>query len=677
MKLTKSRKIVIAVAGNPNSGKTTLFNAITGATQKVGNWTGVTVERVEGECSFNGVKIHYTDLPGTYSLSAYSPEEKIARDYLLYEHPDAVLVVLDASNLERNLYLLAQIVDIGHPMVIALNMFDIAQEQGIKVDVASISEILGCPVIPTVGTQNIGLHELQEALIKIAQEHIHPKELLYPDEIEESIDKVDDAIRVFPSKDFKPKCHLRRYIVTRLIEEDKDLCSDIVTNGPDPEGMTKVIRYERERLEKLYGIDIHSILAQARYAWSSGLFEETVEHGEKASKRPLSERIDNVVMNKWLGFPIFTVLMFIIFYLTFTIGGFFAGFLDEFFSWFGGVVHNFLAGTVHSELMASLFSEGIIGGVGGVIVFLPNIFVLFLLIAILEDSGYMARAAFLMDKLMHKFGLHGRSFIPMLLGFGCSVPAILGTRTLRDPRDRLTTILAIPFVPCAARLPVLVLFAALLFPNHPSLVVFAMYFLGIITALLVALMLKKVFLGGLASPFVMELPKYHRPVPRIIFKHTLVHSSAFLRKAGTVILLGAILIWFLGSIPFGVEYASEDSLAGKMGKVIQPVFAPMEIEWQGVVALTFGFVAKEIVISSLSVLYGADEDNLDDALEADFPTPVAWAFLVFTLLYTPCVATLAVIRAETGKLKWMFISAGMSLGIAWVAAFITYWIASI
>ncbi|MCD6594679.1 ferrous iron transport protein B [bacterium] len=670
-------KITIAVAGNPNSGKTTLFNSITGASQKVGNWSGVTVEKVEGKRKYGDKTLDFVDLPGTYSLSAFSPEEKIARDFLLYEHPDVVLAVIDASHLERNLYLIAQIIDIGHPAVIALNMFDLAKKQGDEIDVEKMSDILGIPVIPTIGIKGIGIEKVIDALVDVSEKQIHPKPLMYPDDIEDSLATIDDALRCFKVEGFVPKCHLLRYVMTRLLEEDPEIYSEVIYKSKNSTDNVKIIQNERRKLEKLYNDDIHTILAQARFAWATGLFEETVKINKKNSYNSLTDKFDDLVLNRWLGFPIFAGIMFAIFYLTFTVGGFLAGYLDQFFSWLGDITFSFLTVHFNSTLFASLISEGIIGGVGGIVVFLPNIFILFLLIAILEDSGYIARAAFIMDRLMHKFGLHGRSFIPLLLGFGCSIPAILSTRTLRDPRDRLSTMLVIPFVPCSARLPVLIIFAGLLFPKNPSIVVFSMYFLGIVVALLVALVLKKIFFGGLASPFVMELPKYHFPAWRIIFKHTAIHSGAFLRKAGTVILLGAILVWILGSLPAGVQYGSENSYAGKLGKIIQPVFTLQHIQWQGVVALTFGFVAKEIVISSLTVLYQTDKAELPDKLATDFPIPVAWAFLVFAMLYTPCIATLAAIKAETGKFKWVFLSAGMSLGVAWILALLTYITASI
>ena len=670
-------EITIAVSGNPNSGKTTLFNAITGASQKVGNWSGVTVEKVEGKIRYNGRTLHFVDLPGTYSLSAFSPEEKIARDFLLYEHPDVVLAVIDASHLERNLYLIAQIIDIGHPTVIALNMFDLAQNHGDEIDFEKMSNILGVPVIPTIGTKGVGIDKILNALVEVSEKQIHPKPLMYPDDIENSLATIDDALRCFKAEGFVPKCHLLRYVIAKLLEDDPELNSEIIQNGPNADENLKIIRRERQKLEKLYNDDIHTILARARFAWATGLFEETVKTHRKENYESITNKVDNVILNRWLGFPIFAAVMFAIFYLTFTIGGFFADYLDKFFSWLGDVSYSYFATHFGSTLFASLIAKGIIGGVGGVVVFLPNIFILFLLISILEDSGYIARAAFIMDKLMHKFGLHGRSFIPMLLGFGCSVPAIISTRTLRDPRDRLSTMLVIPFIPCSARLPILIIFAGFLFPKNPSLVVFSMYFLGIAVALLVALVLKKIFFGGLTSPFVMELPKYHIPALKIVLKHTVVHSGAFLKKAGTVILLGAIIIWILGNLPAGVEYGSEKSYAGHLGKIIQPIFSPQHIQWQGVVALTFGFIAKEIVVSSLAVLYQTDKENLPDKFADDFPPPVAWSFLVFSMLYTPCIATLAAIKAETGKFKWVFISAGMSLGVAWVLSSATYFIASI
>ncbi len=670
------KKITVAVAGNPNSGKTTIFNLITGSAQKVGNWSGVTVERVEGEKVYGDYLLRFIDLPGTYSLSAFSPEEKVARDFLLYSHPDVVLVVVDASHLERNLYLVAQLVDIGHPMVVALNMFDLAQESGYEIDVEKLSHLLGVPVVPTIATKNFGIDSLLREVIRVAEQQIHPKPLIYPPDIEEAIQDISNSLKVFNNNsELFAGCHIRKYVATKLLEEDPEICREILSSFPDREKLEKLIHQHRVRLEKLHGEDIHSILAQARFAWATGLFEETVKVSKK--HRQIGDKIDDIVLNKWLGFPIFAGIMFLMFYLTFTIGGFFADYIDSFFSWLGDAAREFITGQLNAPLLASLISDGIIGGVGGVLVFLPNIFILFLLIAILEDSGYVARAAFLMDRIMHKFGLHGRSFIPMLLGFGCSVPAIISTRALRDPRDRLATMLIIPFIPCSARLPVLILFAGILFPKNPSVVVFGMYFLGIAVAVLMATVIKKLFMGGLTPPFVMELPKYHTPAWRVVLKHTTIHTGAFIRKAGTVILLGAILMWMLGSLPFGVEYASEQSVAGRIGKFLQPVFAPQHFEWKGIVALSFGFIAKEIIVSTLNVLYGADEENLADELAKKFPPPVGWSFLIFAMLYTPCLATLAAIKAESGSVKWAFVSVALSLSVSWVLSAAAYYIVAL
>ena len=672
------RKITVAVAGNPNSGKTTIFNLITGSAQKVGNWTGVTVERVEGERKYENHILKFVDLPGTYSLSAFSPEEKVARDFLLYEYPDVVLVVVDASHLERNLYLVAQLVDIGHPMVVALNMFDLAAESGYEIDVEKLSLLLGVPVVPTIATKNYGIGNLLREIVRVAENQIHPKPLIYPPDIEDAIQQVSERIKIFNNNsELFAGCHIRKYVATKLIEEDPEISAQIISVSPEGEKIKEFIHQKRLELERLYQDDIHSILAQARFAWAAGLFGETVKISKRKKFAQIGDKIDNIVLNKWLGFPIFAAVMFLMFYLTFTIGGFFADYIDKFFGWLGDVSREFIISHFHSPLFASLVSDGIIGGVGGVLVFLPNIFILFLLIALIEDSGYVARAAFLMDKIMHKFGLHGRSFIPMLLGFGCSVPAIISTRALRDPRDRLATMLIIPFIPCSARLPVLILFAGILFPKNPTIVVFGMYFLGIAVAVLMATVIKKLFMGGLTPPFVMELPKYHIPAWRVVLKHAAIHTGAFVRKAGTVILLGAILMWMLGSLPFGVEYASEQSVAGKIGKFLQPVFAPQHFEWKGIVALSFGFIAKEIIVSTLNVLYGADEENLADELAKKFPPPVGWAFLIFAMLYTPCLATLAAIKAETGSVKWAFVSVALSLSVAWVLSAAAYYIVAL
>ena len=673
--MSKEDEIVVAVAGNPNSGKTTIFNEITGSAQKVGNWTGVTVEKLEGIIQYRGKKIRFIDLPGTYSLSAYSPEERIARDFLLYEFPDVVLLVIDASNIERNLYLVAQVAEIGHPMVVALNMFDIAEKEGLKIDVENISQLIGSPVVPTIGTRGTGIPELLERLLETAQNRQHPKPVKFPDEVEDAIVQIEDELRVVGSDTtLAPRCHIRRYVVEKLLEGDENLIKDVLGVFPNQKAIIDLIDERRNEIEKLFGSDINSIMAQARFAWASGVFKETVSR-KKRKQKPITERIDDILLNRWLGLPIFAVIMFVMFYLTFTIGGFFADYLDMFFGWFAQWAAEKIILLGGSQLFASLIADGVISGVGGVLVFLPNIAVLFILIGFLEDSGYIARAAFLMDKIMHKFGLHGQSFIPMLIGFGCSVPAVMATRSLRNHRDRITTALILPFIPCSARLPVLILFAGLLFPKNPSIIVFSMYFLGIAVAFLVAFAMKKIFWHGLSSPFVIELPKYHKPVLRIILRHSWLRIWAFIKKAGTIILLGAILLWILGNTPIGVKYASEQSTAGMLGKSVAPIFSPQKIEWQGVVALIFGFIAKEMVVSSLGVLYGTGEENLSDMMNADFPFPVALAFLVFAMLYTPCIATLAAIKSETGRWRWVIVSVALSLSVAWVFSFIAYQIA--
>ncbi len=671
--MTNTREIKVAVAGNPNSGKTTLFNAITGSSLKVGNWPGVTVEKFEGTARFDGKTFRFIDLPGTYSLSAYSPEERITRDFLLYEMPDVVLIVVDASNLERNLYLVAQIVEIGHPAVIALNMFDIAQRYAIEINVGHLEKLLGIPVVPTVSVREEGISELLSKILAVSEEKMHPKPVVFAAEIEESILEIDRMMRSeIAEKNLFPRCHIRRYVVEKLLENDPELWHEIMKDFPKNDELANRIRALRQKIEGLYGSDINTIMAKARYAWASGITHETMsrKHGEKLSP---SDKVDRIVLNRCLGFPIFAVVMFMLFYLTFTIGGFFTNWLDKFFTFLALYTDEKLT-SITSPLFSSLISDGIISGVGGVLVFLPNIAILFLLIGLLEDSGYIARAAFIMDRVMHRFGLHGQSFIPILLGFGCSVPAIMATRALRNSSDRLTTSLILPFIPCSARLPILILFASILFPKNPSIVVFGAYFLGIAVALIAAMILNKIFWGSLSSPFVMELPLYHKPTLRIIIRHTLFRVGSFVKKAGTIILLGAIVIWFLGNFPSGVEYSSEQSYAGKIGKFISPMFAPQKIEWQGTVSLIFGIIAKEIVVSSLAVLYG---ENLENTLPKHFPTPTAWAFLIFAMLYTPCIPTLASIRSETGKTKWLFASVALSLSIAWLASYIAYIVAAI
>ncbi len=669
------KNLLIAVAGNPNSGKTTIFNALTNSTQKVGNWSGVTVEKIEAQITCGNVDVHFVDLPGTYSLSAYSMEEKIARDFLLYEHPDVVLAVIDASNLERNLYFLAQLIDMGHPTVIALNMIDIAEAQGINIDANKLSLLLGAPVIKTIGTTDKGKEELMLALMKVAQTQTHPKRLVYQLEVEEAIRKMQLAVSGFHEHTDLPACHIKRYFITKLLEGDESLLARTFAQCPEFELLENKMVAIRKDLELIFDDDISSIMARSRFAWAEGLHAETVQMSRKVDEKLATDVIDSFVLNKYLGFPIFALIMFMIFLLTFSIGNVFGDSITVLFEYLSSYIRGIFEKS--APLLASLLADGVLAGVGGVVSFLPNIAILFFLIALLEDSGYMARAAFLMDNVMHRFGLHGRSFIPVVLGFGCSVPAITATRALRDAKDKLATVLMLPFVPCSARLPVLILFASMLFEKNTAIIIFAMYVLGVFTALLVAAVLKRFFLGGLTTPFVMELPNYHIPAKKVVVRHTLLNSSSFLKKAGTVILMGALTIWTLSALPFGVEYAGTDCLAAQLGRLVEPIFAPLGISWQGIVALIFGFVAKEIVVSSLSVLYHSDAAALTANLAGDFPFATAMAFLVFAMLYTPCVATLGAIKAETGSLKWAVLSALFSFAIAWFIAFLTYEICSL
>jgi len=665
------KTIRVALAGNPNSGKTSVFNAITGMRQYVGNWPGVTVEKVIGTRDIPGGKIEAVDLPGTYSLSPYSPDERVARDYLLFERPEVVCVVVDGANLERNLYFVAQLVELDLPLVVALNMIDIARSRGIEIDIEKLSVLVGAPVIPTIGRTGKGIDKLVEAIIETAEKDYNPVMLKYGKDVETAILEVEEIISMAPP--LAIKCHTSRFLSAMLLAGDPEITEMVLSAEPDREQVRREISSKRMRMESRLGFDGETALANARHGWASGIYHDVVEdprHDEPTG----TDRIDDVTLHKIFGLPIFVVTMFAIFWLTFTLGAFPMGWIESLFEWLGGIVSTGLSSINASATLISLIVDGVLGGVGGVLVFLPNIVILFLLVAILEDSGYMARAAFLMDRIMHKMGLHGKSFIPIIIGFGCTVPAVMATRTLENREDRLLTILILPFVLCSARIPVFVLLSGAFFGNAAGFVMFSMYIISILVAIIAAKMLKTLLFPGLSTPFVMELPPYHKPTAKGIFIHTWERAWAFIRKAGTIILAGSILIWALGSLPPGVEYASADSIAGLIGKVLAPLVKPFGANWQGAVALLFGFVAKEIVVSTLAVLVtSGNEAGLAAALGNIFTPLSAYAFMIFTLIYTPCLATVAVIKKETGSWKWTAFSVGLGLSLAWVLSTAIYW----
>ncbi|HGJ64270.1 TPA: ferrous iron transport protein B [bacterium] len=659
------KNITIALAGNPNSGKTTVFNNLTGAHQHVGNWAGVTVEKKEGTCKYNDIIINVVDLPGTYSLTTYSPEELIARNFIMQEKPDVVVDIVDASNLERNLYLTAQLMELNANIVIALNMMDVAETRGFVIDVQKMSELLGIPVVPMIASKNKGTQELLKAVIEDADKGLlhNQRNIYYGREIEEEIEKIKKIIDEKDTNNLKEK-YSSRLMALKLLENDDEFIKLIDNNR-----IMEVVKESTEHLKEIFGCDVESVIVDRRYGFVSGIGTEVIKRtGEERHTR--SDQIDRVLTNTFIGVPIFLFMMWIAFQLTFKVGAYPTDWIDHAISWLSKI----LAHQMSETWYRSLILDGIIGGVGGVIVLLPNIFILFFVISVLEDSGYMARAAFIMDSLMHRLGLHGKSFIPMLMGFGCNVPAIMATRTLESRTDRLLTILLIPLMSCSARLPVYALLTSAFFPNHAGSVIFSLYLLGIILAILVGRLFRKTLFRTPMIPLIIELPPYRIPTVKGTFIHVWERGSQFLKKVWTVVLAGVIIIWFLGTFPVGVEYASEASYAGQLGHIIEPIVEPLGADWRGGVALLFGFVAKEIVVATMGVLYGTgeDQDMLVEKLQSAMTPLSAYAFMVATLIYIPCLATVAVIKKETASWRWTLFAVGYGLALAWILATLVY-----
>ena len=688
-------QVKIAIAGNPNSGKTTIFNELTGARQHVGNWPGVTVEKKTGEIERNGKQLYFTDLPGIYSISTYSQEEIIAREFITKENPDVVIDVVDASNLERNLYLATQLIEFERPLIIVLNMMDVAEEKGLEIDTEKLSILLGAPVVPVVGRSGKGVEVILEKIDRIT-EHISQKSrhihIEYNRDIEEAIEKIEPLLqgKNIPEND-------SRWKTIKLLEQDAAVHSEIKTLG-DSEILEQT-KSQIEHLEKRLGKFVADEISDAKYGFIQGAIRESVKQ-QKIDKKDISKSIDLILTNRFLGLPIFTFFMWAMFKLTFGLGEIPMNWIDSLVGMLGETMANLLP---DGSLLQSLVVDGIIAGVGGIAIFLPNIFILFFIIALFEDSGYMARVAFIMDRIMHTIGLHGKAFIPMVMGFGCNVPAVMGARILESRRDQILTVLINPFMSCAARLPVYVLIAGAFFPNHAGNAIFAMYILGIAMAILTGKLFSKTILKGKSLPFVMELPPYHPPKIRSILLHTWDRGSIFIKKMGGVILVGSILVWSLSAFPQEVSLSKnyeseivntkdlakieqlqnemeaekmEKKWIGKIGKIIEPTIAPLGFDWRDGVALVTGFVAKEIVVSTYGVLYGVGTEKTEDSpslreklAKSGMTAVAAFGFMIFTLIYTPCLATVAAIKRETSW-KWAGISIGYSLALAWVMAFL-------
>ncbi|MCX7841801.1 MAG: ferrous iron transport protein B [Clostridia bacterium] len=667
-----------ALVGNPNSGKTTMFNEITGSTQYVGNWPGVTVEKKEGKARKFKEDIEIVDLPGIYSLSPYTMEEIIARDYILDEKPDVVINIVDATNIERNLYLTTQLIELGIPVIVALNMMDVIKSREDRIDVEKLSAFLGVPVLEASASKGIGIQELVEKALEAAQSRASANSCerckMLDDAIEQSLDKAEPFVAL-PARQ---KGYNSRWVALKLLEGDEKLQEKLKV----PVTLMEDIKSFRKELEQKYDNDMETLIADNRYRFISDVVAKTVKKNNKGNILTLSDKIDKVVTNRILAIPIFLILMFAIFQVSFgALGSFTVDWLDSFINeTVGGVIKAWLEAGGAAEWLRALIIDGILAGMGSMLVFVPQIMIVFFFLSLLEDSGYMARAAFIMDRILRKLGLSGKSFIPMLIGFGCSVPAVMAARTLENEKDRRLTIILTPFMSCGARLPVYALFAAAFFEQNQGVVIFSIYMLGIVIAVLSGILLKKFVLKGEVAPFVMELPPYRFPTIKGIYIHMLDRSKDFVKKAGTVIFAAAVVIWFLQSFSFSLQMVEDagESILGFIGKAIVPAFAPLGLDdWRASVALLTGLVAKEVVVATLGILSGvgaAGEDSaeLAAALQTYFTPLKAYAYMAFTLLYMPCIAAFGAIKREMNSWKWTFFTISYQTGTAWFVAFLIY-----
>lgn len=674
----------VALVGNPNCGKTSLFNIASGSHEKVGNYSGVTVGAKEGFFEHKGYRFVIVDLPGTYSLSAFSPEELYVRKNLLENIPDVLINVVDASNLERNLYLTTQLIDMNLRMVMALNMYDELEAKGDSLDITTLSQLLGMPIVPTVSRNGKGIEELFDTVINIYEgtgkslsRHIH---INHGAELETSIDRIKLLLQ--RNENIRHK-YSTRYLAIKYLENDKDI-EKVIDSLPDKDEIISARFEEGKRINGLLNNAPEPAIVEAKYAFIQGALKETFVPGKAQKKHTVTDKIDAVVTNKWLAFPIFIFLLYLTFEATFKIGEYPMVWIEWVVEKFG----LFVAENMKDGMLKDLVVDGIIAGVGSVLVFLPNILILYFFLSLLEDSGYMARAAFIMDKLMHKIGLHGKSFIPMIMGFGCNVPAIMACRTIENRKSRLITILIVPMMSCAGRLPVYILIGGAFFPHNGSLVMLGLYTLGIILAITSAKIMSR-FLKDDDLPFVMELPPYRFPTSKSIFRHTWEKGKQYLHKMSGIILVCSIIIWFLGYFPNHDKYSTpaeqqENSYIGRIGKTIEPILKPLGFDWKMGVGILTGVAAKELVVSTMGVLYSGDAESyeaaggdtmLQNALAVNITPAAALAFMVFILLYFPCIATFVAIKQEGGGWKWAVYSAIYTIVLAWIVSFTVYRIA--
>ena len=715
----KRRTINVALVGNPNCGKTSLFNIASGAHEHVGNYSGVTVDAKEGFFDFQGYHFRIVDLPGTYSLSAYTPEELYVRKHIIEETPDVIINVADSSNLERNFYLTTQLIDMNVRMVIALNMYDELEASGNKLDYTQLSQLIGVPMVPTVCRRGEGVDKLFHVIIGIYEggdflsqkgeirseiledlrdwhktyvpdhefgshkeeedarprgymRHIH---INHGPELERSIEEVKKAIS--QNEDIRHK-YSTRFLSIKLLENDREI-ENFISTLPNGKEIIAIRNKETLRIRKVMNEDSEQAITDAKYGFITGALKETFTDNH-LEKEQTTRVIDSIVTHRIWGYPIFFLFLYIMFEGTFVLGDYPMQGIEWLVDQLGNLIRNNMA----EGPLKDLLIDGIIGGVGGVIVFLPNILILYFFISILEDSGYMARAAFIMDKIMHRMGLHGKSFIPLIMGFGCNVPAIMATRTIEDRKSRLITMLVNPLMSCSARLPIYLVMIGAFFPNCASFMLLCIYTAGILLAVIMARIFSKFLVKGEDSPFVMELPPYRMPTSKSIMRHTWEKGAQYLKKMGGIIMIASIIIWFLGYYPRhdaheSVAEQQENSYIGQIGKAIEPVIKPLGFDWKLGIGLISGVGAKELVVSTLGVLYTNEGDvenvNLSDRIPI---TPlVALAYMLFVLIYFPCIATFAAIKQESGSWKWAIFAAGYTTGLAWLVAFTVFQIGSI
>lgn len=720
----KRRTINVALVGNPNCGKTSLFNIASGSHEHVGNYSGVTVDAKEGYFEFQGYHFRLIDLPGTYSLSAYSPEELYVRKHIIEETPDVIINVVDAGNLERNLYLTTQLIDMNVRMVVALNMYDALQHSSNTLNIKKLSQLLGVPMVPTISRTGEGVDDLFHVIIGLYEgaDFMGQKEEIQNEALREfrewhdayvpdhKFESHEDDENSFTPRNFIRHIHINhgpelersidavkkeigktetirhkystRFLAIKLLENDKDIEKNVIASLPNASEILRIKEQEVKRLRETINEDSEQAITDAKYGFITGALKETYTDNYQNTEM-FTRIVDSIVTHKVWGYPIFFIFLYLMFECTFIFGEYPKEGIEWLVEQLGNAVNTYMPDGSFKDLLI----DAVIGGVGGVIVFLPNILLLYLFISFMEDSGYMARAAFIMDKIMHKMGLHGKSFIPLIMGFGCNVPAIMSSRIIESRKSRLVTILINPLISCSARLPIYLVLVGAFFPGKESLMLLLIYSVGILLAVLMARIFSKFLVKGDDTPFVMELPPYRMPTSKSVLRHTWEKGAQYLKKMGGIIMIASIIIWFLGYYPNHSSYQTtaeqqENSYIGQIGKSIEPIIKPLGFDWKMGVGLLSGVGAKELVVSTLGVLYTNDGNLDDDALperiaqQSDITPLIAFAYMLFTLLYFPCIATLAAIRQETGSWKWPLFAACYTTVLAWIVAFLVYQIGS-